>query len=344
MRSGIAGARAPRNLRLALALNVLLSSVGARAEGNHDAAGAHTLIEWDAPQGCPSADAVYQSLSDARAEAALSAFSHVRGSIRERGGQWVLALEIEDEGRRRTRWIQAHDCADLADAAALAIQLALADGKAAADDTAATPVAPDPPSPRVAAPSAEPDAVDRVESTNEPPQVGLPWRAAIDAGVVMDLDALSALAWGPRVGARARYGRLAAGLAVLWLPPVDVAVGPGQTVQFTLAAGEVSACYRLLEARVAGDLCAGIEVGRFGADGAGLSREERKFGAIWLAPQLGLELSAGLGEEFALVLRGQMLAPLFSESYAVNGAEVVYEPPNLGGRFSLGLSFAPGGE
>jgi hypothetical protein len=293
------------------------------------------LLDWDAPEGCPDGVALHQSLKDVLGEPLdFGRLERVRGSIERRANDWALTLELSESGRTRTRLITARACSDLADAAALAIQLARVEPFEAAAvaepaSSEATPAA------AVEGPARPVDA----PPAPSPPTRTEPARAAILAAAALDLSALSRPAPGLSLGGRLSFERLELELYALALAPANVEVRSGESVRFSLLAAGPRACYRAL---TSGALtlkpCVAFELGRFAADGAGLSQDERAFAQWWLVPNAGLALELAANRWLALEARGELSRPLTRRTYAVNGSEVVYEPPAIGSRLYLGVS------
>jgi hypothetical protein len=88
---------------------------------------AATPIEWEAPEGCPGVQVVHEELQRALGHelGELGGLSRVRGAIVAEAAGYRLTLEVSDAGRRSLRFIHAERCQDLANAAALAIALAI---------------------------------------------------------------------------------------------------------------------------------------------------------------------------------------------------------------------------
>jgi hypothetical protein len=86
-----------------------------------------------------------------------------------------------------------------------------------------------------------------------------------------------------------------------------------------------------------GAVCAGADIGRFSADGGGLSRNGQRFEKLWIAPTAGIELRRGLVDGISVRVGGDVLRPLIRERYTVNGDEVVYRPPDVSVRLQAGV-------
>ena len=319
---------------LAAALASGLVATSAHAEPDTQSHDVAELLDWDAPEGCPDGVALHQSLKDVLGEPLdFGRLERVRGSIERRANDWALTLELSESGRTRTRLITARACSDLADAAALAIQLARVEpAESATTEPASTPHTAPP------APEAPPQPVDAAPAPT-PRTRAEPARAAILAAAALDLSALSRPAPGLSIGGRLSFERLELELYALALAPANVDVRSGESVRFSLLAAGPRVCYRALTAGSwSAKPCVAFELGRFAADGEGLSQDEQSFEQWWLAPSAGLALELAATHWLALEARADLSRPLTRRTYAVNGSEVVYEPPAIGSRLYLGVS------
>lgn len=318
------------------------------------AAGADTapIVAWSAPSQCPSAETVLQRLSslvDSGALGSMSRAGEVRGEIhRGREGSWVLSLLISEgkEPAASPRRLSAAECDDLADAAAVAIALALG-GNGAADTSAggrnaagsaaaragqpsaaATPRASESP---LDAPAGDELAGGRAKARGaEGPAL------ALSGDAIMDLASLGGAAFGGSVQAQARLGALGLGVYGLWLAPRENAVAPGQHVEFSLLAAGVRACYRANERAVEVDVCGGFELDSLQALSVGLlgARNRRD---TWLAPTWGAELGWRLTGGLRIEARLEALLPLSQEEYVVDVDQLVHRVPGATARLALGL-------
>lgn len=295
------------------------------------------VLDWNAPEGCPDGVALQQSLKDVLGEPLdFGRLDRVRGTIERRASDWALTLELSENGRRRTRLITARACTDLADAAALAIQLARVEQSEPTPADAAPTATQGTLPPAREAPHAEPSDAPPAPAARTG---GSAARAAIVAAATLDFSALSRPAPGLSLGGRFTLARLELELYALALLPVNVAVRTLESVRFTLLAAGPRACYRALAAgALSAKPCIGFELGRFAADGSGLSQEARAFEQWWLAPNGGLGLELAANPWLTFEARGELSRPLLRRTYAINGSEVVYEPPRIGSRLYLGVS------
>jgi hypothetical protein len=284
-----------------------------------------TVLEWRAPDGCPDARAVYESLSAVlgRAPVALGEFSEVSGTIEPRDGRFVLTIEMVEHGRRSSRLISAPRCEDMAEAAAIAIGLALTSERE--PDTVAQAAGAPPP---VTLPS-ELDAP-------APPVHERAYRLALSADALLDLNSLPSAAPGLRVQGRVQIGLASLALYGAFLPGSELAVGAREQVEFSLLAGGARVCYLPPGGALSLAACAGGEVGRYSADGGELN-DARRVHNLWLAPSAGLELGVAFSRSFGAELGADVFVPLVRSRYAVNDTELVFRPPEAAIRLYLGL-------
>ena len=305
----------------------------ARAEaqvGVGDARGERTrsgFLEWEAPSGCPDAASAYHAMASAAGfPPEQGRFQHLRGVIARDADGWRLTLEFVEGGIRTTRRIVAGSCVELDRGAAVAVALALGDQRS-------LPRIEDPP-PRVVGADEGPGTVQTQAAVASR---SAPLKARLVVGGVFDLASIAGASWGLEVEGTAALHRLELGLHAIWLPATRRYVRSDEWVDFGLIAAGPRGCYRGLDGKLAAKLCGSFEVGRLQANGAGLSAEARRVGQWWLAPALGLELTAQLGTSWLLRIHADGLRPLVREQYTVNGSEVVLTPPELALRIGLGV-------
>jgi hypothetical protein len=316
--------RALSSLLTAALLGLVLPG-GARA-------GVASLLEWEAPAGCPGAldlRSRLQALLGYEPET-LGKLSRVRGSLVRASRGYRLSLEVFEEGRTSSRLLESASCDELTDAAAIAIVLAMAPD--AARSTAEIPESkgheatrtPDEPRP---APSVTP---------KDPASTRAPWRGFAEAGAVVQLGPLPEAGAGLELAAGARSGSLALGGYAVLLGSEQVEVAPAQSVEFELLVAGARGCYAVRGASPRLDACAGFEAGRLRATGVGLS-PSRRFSNAWIAPGVAASAEWPLAGSLALVLRADSALPLFRERYTVDESETVHAPAWWSARLSLGL-------
>jgi len=327
------GAHAPRVLDALMlaALAAAPASLARASEPNAAAAPAPGAapLTWSAPTGCGSAAAVQARVSELLDEPEL-AFDgvQVEARVSETAGGWALHLLTRDALGTRERELQAAACADLVEAAAIAITLAF-EAARSGGETPPVEVAPtSPPAGERAA--AEPAA---------PPPAAASPTASAGAELLIDLNSLAAVAAGPSLFVALGWDALSLGLHATWLPGTNETVGPAQAVEVSLLSAGLSLCYALGRGLLDTAVCAGLDAGQLTARGAGL-RESRVVHDPWLSTQAGLMLSRELGAGLALQARGELVVPLLRQTYGVNETEAVYRVASLAARFALGARIA----
>lgn len=103
-------------------------------------------LSWDAPAGCPDADAVRASIARGlpSAEGGLARV-HALVSVAQDAEHWRAALELRGADWTATRKLKGPTCAAVADAASLVIVMALASELQAGEVVVETPPPPPPP-------------------------------------------------------------------------------------------------------------------------------------------------------------------------------------------------------
>jgi hypothetical protein len=282
----------------------------------------------------------------------LASEGQVWGSIRAgRPGHWHLSLEIAEHtppspaaGRSR-RELEAEVCDELADAAAVAILMALGGSNTAAspEPLSAPSAAPlDTLPPNASPPDALP--VDRAPSAaNAPPEPsGVQLGFVPSVELVMDSASVAGPALGVAAQAQLRWEAFGLGAYGLWLPERSEPLGARQDVGFSLMAAGLRGCYRSRDAQPSIDLCGGFELGRLEAEGLGL-RGARSRTDTWLAPSWGAAVGWRLFGGVSIQARLEALLPLGRERYVVDGDVLVHEVPDAALRAGLVASWALGG-
>lgn len=308
---------------------------------------------WSAPESCPSEETVLtriRSLSDSTATPP-EGFS---ASVSQDGDRWTV--ELSHEGQRRV--IAAASCADVSEATAVAVALALAPRNPDESQNAAADfeAAPD----RVSAPTRDSvTAVDPVERID--PDVATPDRA--ETGVIEPEPAsaaplargpffLAAAVWEPRVLPSATWGaRLGAGLpffrvlsasghATLFTSvrtPVDESLSAG-SVDYRLVGGGASVCWQppVLDPFSG---CAGAEAAWLAAEAPNLVDGQSRssfFPALTMAAKVAPGWRA-LGFEFGV----EAAVPLLRDRFTVDQQRELHRTPAWTVRGVAGLTVSP---
>lgn len=224
------------------------------------------------------------------------------------GGRWRLRLATTatGEGTTRSREIEGRGCAELADAAAVAIAMSIQSSDAPERSRVAAPRVPDEPG-ALPATTVGPG----VAETPRGLEVPLVLAALGDAG------ALPTFGLGLALGASLAWHRvrLIGEAALLFSPEVRVADGSGG--RFRLFTGTVLACldHHLWRSGLLG--CAGVEAGVFQGEGLGVSRP-RLQNVPWEAARLELGLTRRLNAAVSLVLRAGVAVPWARPTFTIN--------------------------
>lgn len=260
-----------------------------------------------------------------RAPAEIGRLGLVQASVEREPSGYRLTLVVHEAERVSERVFEAGTCAELIDAAAVAITLAL---QAPAADAA--PPAPPTPSPPPA-PRDEP-------SPPEPPRERTSLRWSLGAAGVLDVGALPSPALGVAVSGQAAFGVWSLRPYGVLLAPQHESVRSDEEVEFGLWLAGLRGCYGAPRASLELVGCAAFEAGRFQASGVALS-PGRDVQDTWLAASAGLGAGWHVTPGLRLDLGLDAIAPLRRKQYSVNRGEPVHAPSALTGRLSLGLSF-----
>jgi hypothetical protein len=234
---------------------------------------------------------------------------------------WRLRLDTLGSAShdRRTRELTASTCAELADAAAVAISVSIT----WLDDGAATAPARAEPPPPVTVASARPTATPR------PTQVGLQVLAVGETGAV------PAATLGLVVGGFIQLGSLRLVADGALFAPRRELLSDGTGGEFQLAVLGSLACATGELGRVLVLGCGGAEVGRLSADGLGV-RNPSSRAELWFAGRAEAGASFALSPRAALALRVGAALPVFRPTFMLD-ATTVYRPSALTGRATAGV-------
>jgi hypothetical protein len=250
----------------------------------------------------------------------------------ESGGFRLQLVSISRAGgSRETRVMQGATCAEVTDAAAVAIALAIG----AAPDAPAAPLL----RPSDALPIARPPAAGTTERRKTPsPPPASPERArwlvglgatadsAVAPHAVPGLELHGGVAW------RALRGELQAGAFAPSTKQNER--GQGGTFQLLYLAPRVCATARVGTPRAAA--CLAYELGRLNAEGEGVERPYSR-GTFWNAVRPELELAWPLTRELWLSGRGGAAIALVRDRFVLDGPAIVHRPGWLSLRAAVGF-------
>jgi hypothetical protein len=290
----------------------------------------------DAPEACVDPTTLADEVSDliGKRLAAVADVDFRVQIVETPQRRWRLRLEtLEQRGAgggeaatiRGTREIDGATCAELADAASVAIAVSVRSIAGEPGPTRSAPPAaamtPPPPS----APAREPQSLSRAG------EVTSKWRPAVALALATDTGALPSSTVG--VGLEASVQRRSLRLALLgtWFAPQDATGGT-----FQLAVGGARACLAPHRGRWTPLACGGFELGRLTGTGQGVARPETGE-ALWRAVRADVGVTAALNGNTALLLTGGVAVPLSRPAFVLDGSELVYRPSRLAMRLTAGL-------
>jgi hypothetical protein len=309
---------------------------------------------WKAPPGCPTdreALARIEALLGARLTEVLAEPLGARARVSTIAeGHYELLLETFQGDQRFTRTMQAATCAELADAGALVLALAidpmLSERRAAAaaaptDDPSETEAGDEPADstslPVVEKPRREParTVTPQPRPASRPrPRAAL--RFPVVASATLDLGTVANVALGPELGLGVQWRALEASLGALWLPARRSFAAPGKGGDITFASARMSVCYRPLRGVFQALGCGVLEVGRLSGEGVGTTTRTSETGT-WIAPGASLFLRRALGSRFFLSLVGGVQVPTQPIEFTLQNVGVVHAVPAVVPRAGLGL-------
>jgi hypothetical protein len=332
-----AGQMRPTNLRraranlFALTLLILSAAWGAPARG--------AALSVDAPDSCVDPAALAEEVSDLIGKPLASvAEVDFRIQIAKTPHQrWRLKLETVEQhpagagepAVRGSREIEGTTCAELAEAASVAIAVSVRSiaGEAGPAQPQPQPaLLPPPPSPPVAAPP----SLER--SGEETPS----WRPAIALALTTDTGALPSTSIGVGLAGSLQRRSLQLALLATWFGSEDATAADHTGGTFQLVVGGARACFAPRRGRWTPLACGGFELGRLSGTGQGVARPETGE-ALWRALRADLGVTMALGGNTALLLTGGVAVPLARPAFVHDGSDLVYRPSRLAGRLTAGL-------
>lgn len=352
-------------LHLCMGLLLFASALcvsGARA-GDVSDGGDALELSWSAPPGCPSREALIGEIrrllgGSIENPGGVSARAEITA---RRAGDYRITLALRSDQGERMRDVQAPTCAELADAAALIIALAI-DPSAVAGAPEASPMqappspAPSeappasvtlpPPPPLSASPAPPPSWQPRTAAPHPsampappPPRSEVHARAELggEQGVFRHPSLMG------RVGAAYVRGPLRVEImgVFAWAGQIAALQAPTKGGSFWLGGGGLAGCYeRPFEAagRREGTsaVCAGVEAGAMGAAAYGVLSPAANTSA-WVAPFVAGVTRWAFRPRVALRLDLTAFAPLVRSAFTIDGVGLVHRPGPVGVRAGVGL-------
>lgn len=311
------------------------------------------LLRWTAPSSCPSAQDIRARVLASRDVAlAGEGVAELDGVVTFEGDAgYVLDLTTRFDGIEHTRRMRGAACAELAEATAIVIVVALRSGVATAmaTDTAAPA---DPreatsmPSTRVDAPPREHGgaiaaaregaaAGESAVVVSEPARRRRPPAPVLRAAGVGEYGVLGAVTGGVRLGVGLRWRQARVEVNGLYLAPRvrhDAAIDAVATFQAGII--DLRGCWiAVLPVALELPLCLGLEGGTVRVD-APFARTKRH--TPWFAPLVAASLGRAFGPRVRLFLAVELAVRVAGMRYRVDGVAAFGQAP-VSARGSLGL-------
>ncbi len=253
---------------------------------------------------------------------------------------WRLRLVTIDRatGTRRLRELRGASCAEVTNAGAVLLALAIQQVSPSEGEAASSAESEPPPPPEsLSEVKSEPaPQADRAPAEQRTRAERAPVSLALGAGVVIDSSALPALAPGVGVELSVRYAGFRLGATGTWLAHQHAAVDAERGGDFQLLAAGLLACREAAFAAVTPLACAGYELGSLQGEGTGVTHT--KLGAaLWQAARLEAGLTARVGS-FGLDARGGVAVPFERREFVLEGTDLVHRPGGLSARLYLGVN------
>jgi hypothetical protein len=232
-----------------------------------------------------------------------------------------------DGGRSvpRERTLEGGSCVEVSDAASVAMALAIAehDEERAREQAEVEP---------------QLSAEALIPPVAEPDYDATPLHVSVGLGALIESGALPALAVGAQLEAAITYGALRAALLGAWFAPQSGQLPNDDSgARFDFVLGGLVVCgVSPLASAVNLIACAGMELGRLGAEGENVQRMGSG-GSLWYAPRVDLDVGYALSDALRLGLRAGAAVPLARPEFVINRSDLVHQPANVSARLLIGL-------
>ncbi len=290
-------------------------------------------LAWRAPESCARAEAVKEQVGKLVGQR-LSTIEGIDFEIEievQPDGRHVLLLRTlpraagDAPGTPRERTLDGASCAEVSDAASVAMALTIAEREEERSREQAAPL-----------PAPEASAAEPADDAEEDAPTAL--HVSVGAGALLESGALPAVAIGAQLEAALGYGALRVGLVgALFAAQSGERAGDDSGARFDFVLGGMVVCG---ESGAAPALhliaCAGMEIGRLAAEGMKVSRS-RSGDAAWYAPRADVGAFYALTSSLRAGLRAGVAVPLARPEFVLNGDDRVHKPANVSARLLIGL-------
>ena len=318
-------------------------------------------LEWSAPGGCPNAVEVVErieALLGARVTDLAPEPIVARGKVRQLEPlRYELELETHQRDQRFARSMQAPSCAELSDAGALVLALAIDPTLAERRARAAQEISTEPSTPPAEPAQAEPVAPEqkvaaavaatpptganpRDEPFEDGPEQQPSWNEwSARIGLLADVGTISTgAAFGMRIGAGLGVGLFRAELGLSWLPPVRTitAFDPDRGGDIDFVAGELAGCAFPYRGPIEVLGCAAFELGRLHGAGFG-TVVEGEGSAPWFALGANGTVRLRVSDAMTAFVSGGFVLTLQDVEFTLENVGVVHRVDGAVARFALGI-------
>jgi len=245
--------------------------------------------------------------------------------------RWRLRVETLDhqpagvaQQVRGTRELEAGSCAELAEAAALAIAVSLRAVERPGSTAASTvePARLSPPAPAI---------------RSVPLPAGkVPWRAGAGLAVVVESGVLPHLAPGLQLEADLNRGALRLALRGEYFGAQDTLDSAATGGSFQLVDGDALGCFLPVRDHWSVSVCAGLALGRLAGTGLNVARPHTR-SALWGAGRAEAGVARRVGADAALFLRAGLAAPFIRPAFVLDESQLVHRPDRLAGNLAAGM-------
>lgn len=303
-------------------------------------------LVWSAPAECPAQSTIEEKIERSIGKPLREVYGvdFAVNIEQQQPRKWHLHLQTHArtlDAETRERELLGQSCAEVGEAAVLAIALAIAEQSRVATDQDAADLIDAPGLERAApapngkpsdAPAPDPEVKPEVPPPSAAPT---PLEFSLAAMLVLDTASLPSVAAGASLEIAMRYDLLKVIALGAFFPEREARLTDDVAAQFGLAFGGVLLCLQPTAEAVSMLGCAGIELGEMSAEGLVATRK------IDSVPYRAVRAEVGGGYRFATrasaFLRLGMSVPLKKADFFVDGDSKVHSLGPVAGRAVLGI-------
>jgi hypothetical protein len=251
-------------------------------------------------------------------------------------GKWRLRLETvagKDADAPTvggSREIDGTTCAELAEAASVAIAVSVQSMEAARREPPPASLTPPSPSP-AHNPAAPPTAAIAANAPAKPT-----WRASATLALTTNTGALPSTSPGLEVEGGLQRGALRLVILGSWFTSQDTVGFGGVGGTFQLALGGALGCYAPRAGRWTLLACGGAELGRLAGTGLDVARPQTA-AVLWRAVLAEAGTTVAVGANTAILLRAGVSFPLARQEFVLDQSQQVYRPSPVAVRLTVGF-------